>query len=125
MYLDSLVANPSLATKNQNSLRLPPLSFLKFDVDGACSEVNGQSSIGGILRDCYGGILLKFSSSIPLTSEFLAIQFAANIFSSSGLSRNSRLIVEIDCKVAVEWLLNPSLANPMIAPWSNVLLSLF
>ncbi|KAK9034641.1 hypothetical protein V6N11_050798 [Hibiscus sabdariffa] len=82
--------------------------------DGACSK-EGLCGVGGVLRDSKGLILLEFSQSIGagsiLLAEILAIKFAVERFVNSPWVKRSRLIVESDSKVAVEWISTTSLAN--------------
>ncbi|KAK8692008.1 hypothetical protein V6N13_075493 [Hibiscus sabdariffa] len=93
----------------------PPLGFLKYNVDGACS-LEGRCGVGGVLRDENGSTLMEFSLSIgygsALLAEILAIKFAVERFMSSLWIDRSRLVIESDSSTAVAWVLNPSLASP-------------
>ncbi|KAK9017307.1 hypothetical protein V6N11_079786 [Hibiscus sabdariffa] len=90
------------------------MGFLKFNVDGACSQ-DGKCGVGGVLRDANGSKLMEFSLSIgfgsALLAEILAIKLAVERFVNSPWVNRSRLIVESDSKIAVDWVLNPSLSS--------------
>ncbi|KAK8657437.1 hypothetical protein V6N13_035677 [Hibiscus sabdariffa] len=92
----------------------PPLGFLKYNIDGACS-LEGRCGVGGVLRDENGSTLMEFSLSIgygsALLAEILAIKFAVERFMSSLWIDRSRLVIESDSSTAVAWVLNPSLAS--------------
>ncbi|KAE8711627.1 T27c4.14 protein isoform 3 [Hibiscus syriacus] len=76
--------------------------------------------IGGILRDWNNCTLLTFSENIgqgpPPVAELKAIKRGIEIFLASRWSAVSRLVVESDCKSAVEWIHYPSLAPVFILP---------
>ncbi|KAK8675161.1 hypothetical protein V6N13_033231 [Hibiscus sabdariffa] len=93
------------------------MGFFKYNVDGACDKA-GKCGIGGVLRNHRGSILQEFSKSVGSGSstlaEILAIKFAIESFVNSGWfsSSSSRLIIESDSKVAVDWISFPSSSNP-------------
>ncbi|KAL4271167.1 hypothetical protein GQ457_13G010790 [Hibiscus cannabinus] len=122
--LESIFSDPSLSSSfnkpNHNrdarcSWQPPPMGFLKYNVDGACDKA-GRCGIGGVLRNHRGSILQEFSKSAGSGSstlaEILAIKFAIESFVNSEWFSSSRLIIESDSKVAVDWISFPSSSNP-------------
>ncbi|KAE8724010.1 Cysteine-rich RLK (RECEPTOR-like protein kinase) 8 [Hibiscus syriacus] len=71
-----------------------------------------KGGIGGILRDCNSIILSTFSVSIgpgpPPLAELKAIKKGLDIFLSSDWAAKGRLILESDCKSAVDWIVLPN-----------------
>ncbi|KAK8993498.1 hypothetical protein V6N11_033593 [Hibiscus sabdariffa] len=127
IHLDSIIFDPSLASSFGVASPLspakwvwipPPLGFLKFNVDGACSH-EGKCGVGGVLRDANGSKLMEFSLSIgfgsPLLAEILAIKFAVERFVNSSWVNRSRLVVESDSKTIVDWVSDPSLSSPLFS----------
>ncbi|KAK9021600.1 hypothetical protein V6N11_011581 [Hibiscus sabdariffa] len=123
ILLDSIIADPSLPSSIGEASHVsrafwcwspPPLGFLKYNIDGACS-LEGRCGVGGVLRDENGSTLMEFSLSIgygsALLAEILAIKFAVERFMSSLWIDRSRLVIESDSSTAVAWVLNPSLAS--------------
>ncbi|KAK8676448.1 hypothetical protein V6N13_142022 [Hibiscus sabdariffa] len=106
----------------------PSLSFLKFNVDGTCSH-EGKCGVGGVLRDAKGSILMEFSLSIgvgsALLADILAIKLAVEHFVNSPWVNRSRLIVESDSKVVVDWVSNPSLLSPFFLKFVQGISSFF
>ncbi|KAE8721604.1 putative pentatricopeptide repeat-containing protein [Hibiscus syriacus] len=117
IQVDSIIGDPSLADNISASLDSnrpvvywspPPVDFFKFNVDGAVSRVGLLAGIGGILRDWNRIKLMSFSEKIGPTpiilAELKAIKRGIDIFVSSEWVLKGRLIIESDCKLAVEWL---------------------
>ncbi|KAE8720820.1 putative Minor histocompatibility antigen H13 [Hibiscus syriacus] len=95
------------------------VDFLKMNVDGAVRLKDSIGGIGGILRDWNCCTLLTFSENIgqgPPVAELKAIKRGIEIFLASRWSAASRLVVESDCKSAVEWIHTPSLAPVFMLP---------
>ncbi|KAK8657413.1 hypothetical protein V6N13_035654 [Hibiscus sabdariffa] len=95
ILLDSIIADPSLPSSIGEASPVsqafwcwspPPLGFLKYNVDGACS-LEGRCGVG-------------------------AIKFAVERFMSSLWIDRSRLVIESDSSTSVAWVLNHSLASP-------------
>ncbi|XP_039050464.1 uncharacterized protein LOC120191616 [Hibiscus syriacus] len=86
----------------------PPVDVFKFNMDGAVSSVGMLVGIGGILRDRNRIKLFSFSEKIGPTPiilvELKAIKRGLDIFVSSEWVMKGRLIIESDCKLAVDWL---------------------
>ncbi|KAE8673291.1 RNA helicase family protein isoform 2 [Hibiscus syriacus] len=91
IQVDSLIVDPSLADtcsviKDLNRPKVswspPPTDFYKMNVDGAVCTVGRSAGIG----------------------ELKAIKKGIDLFVSSEWAPKGRLIVESDCKLAVEWL---------------------
>ncbi|KAE8721654.1 hypothetical protein F3Y22_tig00015426pilonHSYRG00066 [Hibiscus syriacus] len=86
----------------------PPADFYKINVDGVVCTVGRIARIGGILRDWNRTKLMSFSENVGPTPiilvELKAIKKGIDIFVSSEWASKERLIVESDCKLAVEWL---------------------
>ncbi|KAK8667725.1 hypothetical protein V6N13_007871 [Hibiscus sabdariffa] len=72
----------------------------------------GKFSVGGVLSDHEGSILMKFShrsgDGSALLAEILAIKYAVEHFVNSIWFSRTRLIVESDSKISVEWISSPS-----------------
>ncbi|KAE8729397.1 hypothetical protein F3Y22_tig00003715pilonHSYRG00041 [Hibiscus syriacus] len=127
---DILIGDPSLAdgisvpkSKDCPVIRwLPPVDVLKMYVDGAIKLDGSDGGIGGILRDWNSCTLLTFSENVgqgpPPVAELKAkaIKRGIEIFLSSRWVSVGRLIVESDCKSAVEWIQSPSLAPIFFSP---------
>ncbi|KAE8719951.1 Detected protein of confused Function [Hibiscus syriacus] len=126
---DLLIGDPSLADgisvpkpKDYDVISWlpPPVDFLKMNVDGAVRLKDSIGGIGGILRDWNCCTLLTFSENIgqgpPPVAELKAIKRGIEIFLASRWSAASRLVVESDCKSAVEWIHTPSLAPVFMLP---------
>ncbi|KAK8977405.1 hypothetical protein V6N11_034450 [Hibiscus sabdariffa] len=90
----------------------PPVGSVKFNTNRAVRGSFGKASIGGILSDNSGKVLLKFSKSIGVadstSAELLAIKEALVVFMSTGLVETFHLQVESDCSNDVSWLCYPS-----------------
>ncbi|KAK8683589.1 hypothetical protein V6N13_039645 [Hibiscus sabdariffa] len=127
IHLGSIISDPSLASSFGVASSLspakcvwipPPLDFLKFNVDGACSH-EGKCGVGGVLRDANGSKLMEFLLSIgfgsPLLAEILAIKLAVERFVNSPWVNRSRLVVESDSKTTVDWVLDPSLSSTLFS----------
>ncbi|GMI85697.1 hypothetical protein like AT2G04420 [Hibiscus trionum] len=85
-----------------------PLGFLKLNVDGALDLQRQKGGIGGLLRDSKGSILSSFAETYgaepPTVVELMTIKHIIRFFLSSSWSEKYRLIIESDCKTAVEWI---------------------
>ncbi|KAE8724657.1 hypothetical protein F3Y22_tig00010050pilonHSYRG00024 [Hibiscus syriacus] len=117
---DSLVGDPSLAdrihTKISKKKKVicwspPPHDFFKFNVDGAVRGDGLQGGIGGVLKDSNCSILASFSMAVgpgpPMLAELKAIKQGIDVFLSSEWETKGRLILESDCRKAVDWILIP------------------
>ncbi|KAE8692548.1 DNA gyrase subunit B [Hibiscus syriacus] len=102
---DLLIGDPSLADKIHTKLSKkkkvicwspPPHDFFKFNVDGAVRGDGLQGGIGGVLKDSNCSILTSFSMAVEI-----------NVFFSSEWAMKGRLILESDCRKAVDWILIP------------------
>ncbi|XP_039036586.1 uncharacterized protein LOC120173511 [Hibiscus syriacus] len=120
---DSLIGDHSLTDKSYVSKvqcmplicwRPPSVDFFKMNVDGTVRFDGLVGGINGILRDWKHFTLLTFSESAgpspPPLAELKAIKKGIDIFLSSMWVPEGRLIVESDCKSAVEWIKSPSTA---------------
>ncbi|KAK8578750.1 hypothetical protein V6N12_069094 [Hibiscus sabdariffa] len=89
----------------------------------------GKCGVGGVLRDAKGSILMEFSLSIgvgsALLADILAIKLAVEHFVNSPWVNRSRLIVESDSKVVVDWVSNPSLLSPFFLKFVQGISSFF
>ncbi|GMI80645.1 hypothetical protein like AT2G34320 [Hibiscus trionum] len=115
--LDELMSDFSLVSSSSSWNHLPvsparwcppPTGFLKLNTDVALlSNVSG--GVGGLLRNNKGDVLFEFSESTniapPAVLEFEAMDRGIRKFLNSPWAKNSRLIVESDCQVAVDWCL--------------------
>ncbi|KAE8655695.1 hypothetical protein F3Y22_tig00117021pilonHSYRG00211 [Hibiscus syriacus] len=90
---------------------LPPPGFIKVNVDGTMSDSWSGGGIGGIFRDQNGDWLYSFSIAVgqgpPVQAELLAIRHGIYTFLEMECSKEKRLIVEGDCKTALEWVKDP------------------
>ncbi|XP_039067654.1 uncharacterized protein LOC120213635 [Hibiscus syriacus] len=115
-----LVGDPSLADnlpiKSYNKEKVlnwspPPSNFFKFNVDGAVRGDGLQGGIGGVLKDSECSTLYTFSFAVgpgpPMLAELKAIKQGIDLFISSEWALKGRLILETDCKTAVDWILMP------------------
>ncbi|KAE8723356.1 MORC family CW-type zinc finger protein 3 isoform 2 [Hibiscus syriacus] len=116
---DLLVGDPSLADRIPNQsfkikkvqCWLPPADFFKFNMNGAVRSDGLQGGIGGILKDSNCTTLATFSNGVgpgpPPLAELKAIKKGIDFFLSSYWALRGRLIIESDCKAAVDWILLP------------------
>ncbi|KAE8663132.1 putative AP2/ERF domain-containing transcription factor [Hibiscus syriacus] len=114
---DLLVGDPTRADsflitsgpKNVIGWSPPPADMFKLNVDGAVTGDGMQGGIGGVLKDSFSGSLASFSSAIgsglPILTELKAIKEGLGFFYSSNWAKKGRLIIESDCKCAVDWIL--------------------
>ncbi|KAE8681836.1 hypothetical protein F3Y22_tig00111303pilonHSYRG00038 [Hibiscus syriacus] len=114
-----LVGDPSLAdkfhispfSKKVNCWIPPPPDVFKFNVDGAVRGDGLQGGIGGILKDSKCYTLATFSTAVgpgpPILAELKAIKEGIDGFYSSVWAKKGKLIIETDCKNAVEWISKP------------------
>ncbi|KAK9006359.1 hypothetical protein V6N11_035400 [Hibiscus sabdariffa] len=127
--VESLVADPTLTDKPRLPLAkglsdpvwsAPPVGFLKLNVDGAMLRDGSKWGIGGLLRDNFGVLLASFSLPIgsgpPILAELEAISHGLDFVFTLNEFENSRLIVECDSAIAVEWISQPSLCPVVFAP---------
>lgn len=74
-------------------------------MDGASSRGSGDAAIGGILRDSYGTISIRFSKSLGLTdsnkAKLMAIREVFHIFCKSSYYNRYKLWIESDSMNAV------------------------
>ncbi|GMI76797.1 hypothetical protein HRI_001349000 [Hibiscus trionum] len=101
--MKKVVANPTMTWLP------PPPGFLKLNTDGAMST-DLRCDIGCILRNDKGLILWQLSSSSesspPACVELEAMCVGLSYFYNSGWEKRFRLILESDCKEAVDWCKN-------------------
>ena len=87
---------------------VPPIGFLKFNVDGSAHGKPGPTGIGGVLRDHDGNTRFLFAKSIGVNdsnyAELRAIQEALEWFLSADWCKDFHLIIESDSKVAIKWV---------------------
>ncbi|KAE8669530.1 hypothetical protein F3Y22_tig00112231pilonHSYRG00215 [Hibiscus syriacus] len=120
IQVDLLIGDPRLADglavnfhKKKKDLCWypPPLDFYKFNVDGAVRSDGLQGGIGGLLRDSNGSTVIYFSKPVgsgpPLFAELKAIKEGIDLFLHSDWALKGRLILESDCKTAVDWIFRP------------------
>ncbi|KAE8711643.1 Detected protein of confused Function [Hibiscus syriacus] len=123
IQVDLLVGDPSLAGRLPShtfhrrmvqSWLPPPADFFKMNVGGAVRNDGLAGGIGGILRDSNSYTLATFSDSVgpgpPPLAELKAIKKGIDFFISSFWASKGRLIIESDCKTAVDWILLPNTA---------------
>ncbi|KAE8714716.1 Cell number regulator 5 [Hibiscus syriacus] len=115
IQMDSLIGDPSMADNISAAKDLhrvvcwspPPVGFFKLNVDGAVTSVGLLAGIGGILRDWNRNKLMSFSEKVgptPILAELKAIKRGLDLFLSSEWVLKGKLIIESDCKLAVEWI---------------------
>ncbi|KAK8591745.1 hypothetical protein V6N13_031777 [Hibiscus sabdariffa] len=89
----------------------PPLGFMKLNVDGAMKCYGSSGGIGG----ANGALIVEsISSGPPILAELLALKFGLLLFGSRSECKLSRLIVECDCKIVLDWISNPSLYMSLV-----------
>ncbi|KAE8672566.1 G patch domain-containing protein TGH [Hibiscus syriacus] len=128
ILVDSLIGDPTILDKlprpnvkrkTVQSWFSPPTYFFKFNVDGAVSSDGRVGGIGGILKDSSCNVLGFFSISVgpclPPLAELKAIEKGIDYFLASAWDKVGRLIVESDCKVAVDWIMWPASAPPFFS----------
>ncbi|KAE8725177.1 hypothetical protein F3Y22_tig00009009pilonHSYRG00196 [Hibiscus syriacus] len=121
IQVDLLIGDPRLADglavnfqKKKKDLcwYSPPPDFYKFNVDGAVRSDGLQGGIGGLLRDSNGSTVIYFSKPVgpgpPLFAELKAIKEGIDLFLHSDWASKGRLILESDCKTAVDWIFRPT-----------------
>ncbi|EOY03730.1 Uncharacterized protein TCM_018867 [Theobroma cacao] len=78
----------------------PMVGCLKFNIDGSFKGCPGDSSIGGILRNKFGEVLVFFSKSIGITDsnkvEQLAVREIALIYAASKWCSSHVLVIDSD-----------------------------
>ncbi|XP_039069815.1 uncharacterized protein LOC120216460 [Hibiscus syriacus] len=115
-FLADHVLNPDRIPSNLVSWSLPPIDFVKVNVDGAMDRIWLKGGIDGLLRDEKGMVLGSFSERVgsdPLIlAELLAIKRCLLLFLESGMSVNRRLILESDSAMVVDWIKNPTATTP-------------
>ncbi|KAE8663292.1 RING-H2 finger protein ATL79-like [Hibiscus syriacus] len=91
--------------------------FLKINVDGAMVKGWNKGGIGGLIRDSSGVMIHWFSEKVRggllILAKLLAIKRGLSMLNDSCLDLNQRIILESDSSVAVKWIKNPELSNPM------------
>ncbi|KAK8520935.1 hypothetical protein V6N12_004858 [Hibiscus sabdariffa] len=120
--VDSLVTDPLVTDKSRPSKAIglsksmwsaPPAGFLNLNVDGAMLRDGSKGGIGGILRDNVGDQLASFSLPFglgpPILAELEAINYGLDFFFTINNFDRSRLILESDSAIVIEWCLQPSL----------------
>ncbi|KAK9005603.1 hypothetical protein V6N11_043029 [Hibiscus sabdariffa] len=90
------------------------MNHVKFNIDGAIEGRVGKAGIGGILRNSENVTLIMFSKAIGFSdatsAELCVIREALVLFVESKWSKQSSLILEIDCTLCAGWLRSPTLA---------------
>ncbi|KAL0007450.1 hypothetical protein SO802_008952 [Lithocarpus litseifolius] len=89
---------------------------MKLNIDGASNAVLGLAGGGGLIRDEAGRWVVGFSRKLGKVNSFLAELWALR----DGLllchqMNTTALIVEVDAKVVVEALTNPSYSNTIVS----------
>ncbi|KAK8568605.1 hypothetical protein V6N12_007153 [Hibiscus sabdariffa] len=92
----------------------------------------GASGIGGLLRDHYGKVLLRFAKSVgnldPISAELLTVKEAGTLFRKIFRRSPWSLTIESDNSLVCGWCNNPSTTpNPFkgdIAEICNLMLSI-
>ncbi|KAK8500668.1 hypothetical protein V6N12_055180 [Hibiscus sabdariffa] len=99
----------------------PPVGWLKFNIDGATRGVGLGGGIGGILKNEFGVSLLSFSLRVgagpPVLPEVLAIFYCIWLFVNSEFFGRCKLVVESDCKMAIDWICEPANAPSCLESW--------
>ncbi|KAL4387638.1 hypothetical protein GQ457_09G018810 [Hibiscus cannabinus] len=102
-----------------------PSRRLKFNIDGSMKADGSTGGIGGVLKDEYKHTLmtlsLKIGSGPSIMAEILALQFGLQPFLSSAWVDRFKLVIECDCRVAIEWVRSPSLALDCFKVWVTYL----
>ncbi|KAL4291852.1 hypothetical protein GQ457_14G027040 [Hibiscus cannabinus] len=97
---------------------VPAVGWLKFNVDGDARGDGLLGGIGGILKNEFGVSLLSFSSRVgvgpPVLPEVLAI---FNLFLKFEFYGMYNLVMESDCKVAIDWIHEPSNVPSCLKIW--------
>ncbi|KAK8486016.1 hypothetical protein V6N11_032994 [Hibiscus sabdariffa] len=117
--VDDLISDPSIGDElgdfkrkilNQQVWEAPPIGFLKLNVDRAMVNNGSKGCIGGIVRNNLGDCLDTFSLPIgpgpPIMAKLAAIYHGLMAFFSNCRFKKFRLILETNCSVAIEWILN-------------------
>ncbi|XP_074318696.1 uncharacterized protein LOC141655518 [Silene latifolia] len=101
------------------SWALPPLGWLKANMDAALSPSSCLASSGCVIRDCHGSWVLGWSTRFPGTCPFLCEVRAIRdgILRASVLGDN--VLVASDCLDAVSAILRP--IDPC-GPFANIIL---
>ncbi|XP_039052541.1 uncharacterized protein LOC120194242 [Hibiscus syriacus] len=86
---------------------LPP-GFIKINVDGATMNSWGKGGIGGLSR-YLASISKAVGQGPPVLAELLAIKQGISMFFDLEVNKKNRLIVESDCKTALDWVKDPLL----------------
>ncbi|KAL4284472.1 hypothetical protein GQ457_16G008780 [Hibiscus cannabinus] len=80
-------------------------------VDGAMKSDGSAGGIGGVLRNDTRVRLITFSVRIGagprILAELLAIKHNIEVFQNSQWNAKSKLILESNCKVAIDWIRDP------------------
>ncbi|GMI83017.1 hypothetical protein like AT4G29090 [Hibiscus trionum] len=105
--------NPS--TKRDSFQWVPPRKReMKFNIDGVVAGSFGPAGIGGCLRNEESKSLIIFSKHVgnmdATSAEITAIHEALLLFKQSRWNKSAYLIIESDCKLAVEWVMNPGIS---------------
>ncbi|GMI76552.1 hypothetical protein like AT3G25270 [Hibiscus trionum] len=94
-------------------METPPAGWLKLNVDGATRQSDGMCGVGGLLRDHNGNPVGTFSErrspAPPLIVEVWAIERGLRLCLSDGWFRKARVMVESDCKKAVDLILKEAI----------------
>ncbi|XP_038993275.1 uncharacterized protein LOC120116977 [Hibiscus syriacus] len=106
----------------------PLYGFLKINVDGAMVKGWTKGGIGGLIRDISGVLIHWFSENVrggPLIlAELLAIKRGLSLLNDSSLVLNQRIILESDSSVAMKWINNLELSNPIFQSLVKEIVSL-
>ncbi|KAF5468190.1 hypothetical protein F2P56_012365 [Juglans regia] len=103
---------PTSFLRNSPNLRsavcwnVPPTGFVKLNVDGALFYDYQKASVGAVVRDDHGQVIMAVSKSEPEVSEAEAVELIAMLRGLQFTSQLgfSRIILESDCLILVEGL---------------------
>ncbi|KAK9007139.1 hypothetical protein V6N11_050972 [Hibiscus sabdariffa] len=134
LLLDELIANINTVDERikfspwhvkQLAWSPSPSGWLKFNVDGSMKADGSMGDIGGVLKDEYKHTLMTFSLNIgsgpAIMAGILALKFGFRPFLSSPWVDRFKLVIECDCRVAIEWVKSPSLAPDCFKVWVKYL----
>ena len=95
----------------------PQASCLKLNTDGASNDLLGSAGGGGLIRDDRGSWVVGFSRRLGKANSLVAELWALRDGLLLCLQLNTpEIVIELDAKVIVEALNNPSFTNTVISP---------
>ncbi|KAK8515801.1 hypothetical protein V6N12_075820 [Hibiscus sabdariffa] len=116
IHANSIIADIGFVLKepkaNSMSWISPPPEFMKLNANGTMKVDGSVGGIRGTIQTLRCETLIFFSESIgscpPILAKLLTIKFGITLFRSLKSCDKSRLVVEYDCKSALEWISKPS-----------------